>query len=83
MNAFDLITDQEKLEIIIKLEFSYSLSQLERYLNMTGWLRQYMKKYAQKAEPLQKRKTELLKLSPATKGAMRKRYSERTILQIC
>jgi hypothetical protein len=80
MDAFYLIIDQEKLEVIIKLEFPYSLSQLERYLDMTDWLRQYIEKYVQKAEFLQKYKIELLKFSPAIKGVMRKRYSERTIL---
>jgi hypothetical protein len=40
-----------------------------------------MEKYAQKAEPFQKYKIELLKLSPAIKKAMRKRYLERIILQ--
>jgi hypothetical protein len=48
---------------------------------MTGWLRQYIEKYAQKAELFQKRKTKLLKLSPATKKIIRKRYLEKIILQ--
>jgi hypothetical protein len=40
-----------------------------------------MKKYTQKAESFQKCKTELLKLSPAIKGAIRKKYLEKSILQ--
>jgi hypothetical protein len=39
MNVFDLTIDQEKLEIIIKLEFLYFLSQLKRYFDMTDWFR--------------------------------------------
>jgi hypothetical protein len=77
-----LIIDQEKLEIIIKLEIPYSLLQLERYFSMTGWLRQYMKKYIQKAEPLQKRKIKLLKLSPTIKEIIKKNIQKELFYKI-
>jgi hypothetical protein len=40
-----------------------------------------MEKYIRKAEPLQKRKIELLRLSSAIKKIIRRRYLERVILQ--
>jgi uncharacterized protein YycO len=49
------------------------------YLSMTGEFRQWIQGYATKINPLQQRKTELLKGSPV-KGAPRKRWSATTRL---
>ena len=46
---------------ISQLEFPLTLKVLETYIGMTGYLRQYTPYYAQIIEPLQQRKTELIK----------------------
>ena len=62
------------------MSFPERLKDLERYLGFTGWLRDYVPYYAQKAEPLQIRKTMLLRDSPSNKGKARKNYSLRTLI---
>lgn len=80
VTAFGLTTASEKLEAILRLRFPHTLKDLEHYLGLTGWLRGYIERYAQKAEPLQRRKTNLLRASPSNKGHQRKVYSQRAIL---
>lgn len=58
------MTPEAKVKAFANPEFPATLPQLETYLGMTGTLRQYVPFYAKKAEPLQLRKTELLKGSP-------------------
>jgi hypothetical protein len=55
---------EDKLQAIASLEFPHTLQQLEHYLGVTGWLRKYVSRYAQKSEPLQARKTLLSKTGP-------------------
>lgn len=64
VDSFGLSTPAERLAAISKLIFPLTLSGLETYLGMTGYLREYVAWYAQIARPLQDRKTELLKPSP-------------------
>jgi len=69
-----MTTSEEKLKAIAKLAFPDSLKELESYLGMTGYLRQYIPEYAIKANPLQVCKTELLKRAP-NKGRSRKTFA--------
>ena len=78
VDSLGMSTPIEKLEAIRKLKFPLTLNHLETYLGKTGYLRQYVPYYAQKAEPLMERKTWLLKASPSSKGRARKNFSRRT-----
>lgn len=80
VDALGLTTAQDKIEAIIKLKFPQTLQELETYLGLTGWLRNYIEKYAQKAAPLQLRKTKLLRGAP-NKGRARRVYSTATIIE--
>ena len=64
VDGLGLTTVQDKTKAITKLEFSWTLQELEVYLGLTGWLRNYVEKYAQKAAPLQHRKTRMLENAP-------------------
>ena len=76
VDALGLTTTKEKLEAITRLSFPKTLKNLETYLGMTGYLRQYIPYYAQVVRPLQHRKT-LLCRSTTTKGGARKRATPR------
>ena len=80
VNSFELATSVEKLKAITDLSFPKTLKDLETYFEMTGYLRDYVEHYAQKAEALQRRKTALLKNSPI-KGTARKNFSCRTLME--
>jgi len=82
VDALGLATLKDKLVAIAGLCFSISLSQLEKYLGLTGYLRQYIPKYAAIIKPLQLRKTFLnqgLRVKEA-KGNSRKRQAITTRL---
>lgn len=81
VDAFGLTTAADKLEAIAKLDFPYTLKELETYLGLTGWLRYFVAWYAQKSNPLQQRKTVLLRMSPSSKGTARRIYSRRTVVE--
>ena len=81
VDAFGLTTAADKLAAIAELDFPYNLKELETYLGLTGWLRGFIVWYAQKADPLQRRKTLLLRQSTSSKGDIRKTYSRRTVLE--
>jgi len=57
VDALGLATLEDKLVAIAGLRFPISLSQLEKYLGLTGYLRQYIPKYAAIIKPLQLQKT--------------------------
>lgn len=59
VNALGLATAEAKLAAITNLEFPRTLTQLEGYLGLTGYLRQYIPRYAAIVKPLQLRKTVL------------------------
>ena len=80
VDAFGLTTVAEKLKAITQLAFPRTLRDLETYLGMTGWLRNYIQSYAQKVAPLQARKTMLLRGAPGT-GKQRQTYCRATLLQ--
>src|SRR5205814_1265745 len=79
VSSLGLSTTQDKIEAIAKLDFPKNLKDLETYLGLTGWLRQYVPYYAYIAEPLQQRKT-LLSRSAPPKGGPRTRYSKAATL---
>ena len=81
VDAFGLTIAADKLAAIANLKFPYTLKDLEGYLGLTGWLRNYIAWYAQKSDPLQRRKTLLLRSFPANKGRQRKIYSARTVVE--
>ena len=79
MDSFELITTTDKLKAIIELIFSKILKNLETYLEMINYFRDYVFYYAQKSEFLQRRKTALLR-DKSIKKIARKKFSKRTIL---
>ena len=79
VDSLGLSTAKEKLSALSKLSFPKTLKELEMYLELTGYLRNYVPFYAQLASPLQKRKTDLLKPAPK-KGNPRKSFSAKTKL---
>ena len=81
VDSLGLATSEDKLKAISKLEFPRTLRELETYLGMTGWLRNYIPHYAAVTKPLQDRKKELLKPAPKS-GNPRKSYSSRTKLSM-
>ena len=79
VDALGLATAEEKLAAITNLAFPKTLSALEKYLGLTGYLRQYIAHYAAIVKPLQERKT-LLGRSVKVAGNARKRATSRTVL---
>ena len=79
VNSLGLATDEEKLRAIASLSFPTNLAQLETYLGLTGWFREYIERYAEKSKPLQERKTALLLNAPKS-GSARKFFCTRTRL---
>ena len=76
VDSLGLSTSEEKLAAITSLRFPKTLRELETFLGLTGWLRSSIPKYAQRANALQQRKTELTKTIPKeSKGHTRKRQS--------
>lgn len=77
VDALGLSTPEEKLKAIADLQFPDTLKKLETYIGMTGDLRYIIPNYAQKVEPLQQRKTLLLKGSPLA-GHARQQWALKT-----
>jgi hypothetical protein len=73
VNSLGLATDKEKIEAIRQLRFPSTLRELETYLGLTGWLRQYVPYYSQIVAPLQARKTMMLRNAPS--GNRRKKFT--------
>jgi len=76
VDALGLATAAEKLAAISTLSFLTTLSLLETYLGMTGYLRQYIAYYAAIVKPLLERKT-LLGKSVTVRGNARKKQAGR------
>jgi hypothetical protein len=76
VNVLELIIVEEKLKAIAFLKFSENLIVLERYLDLTDYLKEKIYFFAEIVMLLQKLKTKLLKNS-STK-ARRKRFINRT-----
>lgn len=81
VDALGLSTAVEKLEAITRLVFPATLSKLETYLGMTGYLRQYIPFFAAVSKPLQERKTLLGKqVATTVRGNARKKTAGRVVL---
>ena len=74
VNSFGLISLEDKLKAIAQLQYPTTLRDLEHYLGLTGYLRQYVYFYAQLSRELQDLKTLMLKESPSS-DYQRKIYS--------
>ena len=81
IDAFDLTTTIDKLKIIVKLNFLYTLKNLKIYLEMIDWLRDFIFYYAQKIDVLQKRKTLLLRQFSFNKNVTRKMFFKKIIIE--
>jgi len=57
IDALGLTTSEDKLVTIFRIRFSLSLSQLEKYLDLTDYLQQYISHYTAIIKLLQQRKT--------------------------
>ncbi|GAW26152.1 hypothetical protein SAMD00023353_2201730 [Rosellinia necatrix] len=64
VDSFGLSTTKQRLEAIAKLAFPTSLKDLETFLGMAGYLRNNIPRYAQLVEPLERRKTNMLRANP-------------------
>ena len=62
VDALGMATDDDKLEAIAKLAFPKTLRQLEHYLGLTGYLREYIPHYGAVSKPLHERKKRLYKV---------------------
>ena len=80
IDAFDLIIAIDKLNAIVKLDFSYTLKKLKIYLDLTEWFRNFVLWYAQKVDALQRRKTLLLRQSLSIKSTIRKTYFRKIVV---
>ena len=81
IDSFELIIVEKKLKVISKLRFLATLKQLETYLSLIEWMRDYVSYYAQLSNSLQIRKTLMLKDS-SIKSNARKRFSSDSRLDI-
>lgn len=79
VTSLSLSMSEDKLKAISKLKFPLNLRQLETYLGLTGWLRDYIPYYAGIAKPLQDRKTELLSQAPKSGNPRRSSASKTRI----
>lgn len=85
VDALGLSSCTDKLQAIQSLRFPRFLKQLEHYLGLTGWLRQFIANYAQLAAPLQARKARLnseLQAAKYTGIHRKKQASQLKILDI-
>ena len=81
VDSLGMATAEEKIAAISALRFPLSLQDLDHFLGLTGWLRSSVPRYAQRANPLQERKTTMTRLLPATaRGPARKRQAVRVRL---
>ena len=79
--AMSLIIVSKKLKIIFKFCFLITLKNLEHYLKLIDWLRNYIKRYAQKTKSFQRWKTTLLRLFFVNKNNQCKIYNQRITIK--
>ena len=68
INAFEFSAIIEKINVIKRFIFSYTLTDLKLYLRLIEYLRIYISYYAQKTNALQRRKIFLLRSSSSNKN---------------
>src|SRR5579859_5528504 len=61
VDRFSLSTLSEKVSAIASMEFPVHLKDLELFIGLSGYYRHFIARYAALIEPLQKRKTSMLK----------------------
>lgn len=81
VDALGLATAEEKLWAIKNLEFPRTLAALDKYLGLTGYLKQYVPYYTAIAKPLQERKTYLYQKSKPNNGVRHKATAARLRLE--
>ena len=81
VNFLGFTTSEKKLRAIKHLTYRETLGALEYYLSLTGYLRNYIRFYAQLAAPLQALKTFLLRNTPVS-GQQRRAYTSKTKLGV-
>ena len=74
IDSLNLIISKEKLRAIFKFRFFRIFRQLETYLNLTDWLRNYIFYYVEIFKSFQNRKIDLLR-NKSTADSARKVYS--------
>lgn len=79
VNFLGLTTSAKKLKAIRLLPYPDTLSALEYYLSLTGYLRNYIHFYAQLAAPFQSLKTALLR-DTLVSGQQHRAYTSKTKL---
>ena len=82
VDTLNLATSKDKIAAIRNLEFPRTLAALKRYLEITGYLKQYIAYYSAIIKPLQKRKTLLNRNCRSTTGSTRKSEAAKTRLLI-
>jgi hypothetical protein len=78
VDAFGMTAAEDKLHALLALDFPETLKKLELFIGLSTWLRNYCPYYAQIVEPLQSRKTMLLRSAPS--GNARQHYTQATEL---
>ena len=81
VNSLKLITNENKLRAINKLKFSITFRKLEHYLELTNWLKKYVKNYVKISKSLQNKKILMLKKSSVIDESVRKFYSAKIAFQ--
>ena len=80
MDSFELTTAAEKLKTITNLSFFKTFKDLKIYFDIIEYLKNYVPYYAQKAESLNKRKTDFFK-NGSTQNNARKTFSQKTLMK--
>lgn len=75
VDGLGIMTAPDKLKALTNIEFPSTLKDLEIWVGLTNWLRNYVPHYAKIIEPLQNLKTDLLKDAPKESGMLRKTYA--------
>lgn len=78
VSSLGMTTTADRAKALVQLSFPKTLKELEHYIGLTGWLRNFIPYYAAKIQPLQDLKTALLARSPSDKGEKRRAYTKRT-----
>ena len=77
VDDFGMTSSKKQIAALQDLSFLKTLKDLKIYLDLTGWLQQYISYYAQQIKLLQDRKTALL-CEDSTAGQTRKDYLKKT-----
>lgn len=80
INALGLSTPAKQIAAIISIPFPNTLKDLEHWIGLVGWHRSHIPRFTAIMEPLEARKTRLLKSSPNA-GRAWKNFVSRTKLE--